>query len=64
MELTEQFRQYAADALKHARESKSMATRREWLDIAGQWTALAKARMELLAVRTPGEGPEQSSKHH
>jgi len=64
MELTEQFRQNAEDALKQARESRSMSVRREWLNIAGQWTALAKARMELLGMTPAQPKPPRPSKHN
>lgn len=64
MGLTEQFRQNAEDALKRAREAKSMAARREWLNIAGQWTALAKARMEFMGEQSAKTTSALISKRH
>ena len=64
MELTEQFRRNAEDALNQAREAKNMAVRREWLNIVGQWTALAKARMEVTGIQAPHKASEHPRERH
>ena len=55
MEITEQYRWNAHQALKFARDSASAELRRQWLTIAGEWIALAEARTEALGIQLPGE---------
>lgn len=55
MKVTEQYRQRAEDALKMARSAPDDDARREWLDIASEWTALAKTRMDLV-LSPPANG--------
>ncbi len=62
MKLTEQYRQHAADALEKARTARDMQARQEWLNIAGEWTALAKARMETLMVAHEPKGGHEHRK--
>jgi hypothetical protein len=46
LDLTEQYRQNASDALELARKATDIRVRQQWLNIAGEWTALARARIE------------------
>jgi hypothetical protein len=46
LDLTEQYRRNASDALELARKATDMRVRQQWLNIAGEWTALARARIE------------------
>ena len=48
MSLTpEELRRLAAEALMEARRAEDLSLRRQWLNVAGAWTALAR---ELLIV--------------
>ena len=51
METTEQYRRSAEEALEEARMETDLRVRRAWLNIAGQWTALARARMETMGLQ-------------
>lgn len=48
MKIAEQYRQFAEEALKKAREATDPQAKREWLTIAKEWTALAEARVSVL----------------
>ena len=50
MKIVEQYKQYAEDALKKAREATDPQAKREWLTIAKEWTALAEARISVIGA--------------
>jgi len=50
MKLAQVYRQNAAEALENARRVPDDVARREWINIAAHWTALAKARMDHVKV--------------
>jgi len=48
--LADQYEQNAKVALVLARASADTAVRKDWLNIAGAWVGLAKARRHLIGV--------------
>ena len=49
-----EYRERAEEALANARARGDIKLRREWLNIAGEWTALARERRAVLQNRFVG----------
>jgi hypothetical protein len=58
MEKVEEYRRMALEAREKAKTTRNENLKRQLLQIADEWDALAKARLAVLALRKRGTKPE------